>query len=83
MVSKLGFFFLAQAFCYLLHALWSRLVETPLLMQNLCLKLSLYFKRSYFTGTKMACKDDCWEGDYEEAKERNGCRSRVRSRLPK
>jgi hypothetical protein len=23
----------------------------------------------------MACKDDCWEGDYEEAKERNGCRS--------
>ncbi len=26
-------------------------------------------------GTKMACKDDCWEGDYEEAKEQNGCRS--------
>jgi len=23
----------------------------------------------------MACKDDCWEGDYEEAKEQNGCRS--------
>jgi hypothetical protein len=44
-------------------------------MQNLCLKLSLYFNRSYFTGTKMACKDDCWEGDYEEAKEQNGCRS--------
>jgi hypothetical protein len=22
----------------------------------------------------MACKDDCWEGDYEEAKEQNGCR---------
>jgi hypothetical protein len=29
---------------------------------------------SYFTGTKMACKDDCWEGHYEEAKEQNGCR---------
>jgi hypothetical protein len=52
-----------------------RLVETPLLMQNLCLKLSLYFNRSYFTGTKMACKNDCREGDYEEAKEQNGCRS--------
>jgi hypothetical protein len=23
-------------------------------------------------GTKMACKDDCWEGDYEEAKEQCG-----------
>jgi hypothetical protein len=74
MVSKLGFL-LAQAFCYLLHVLWGRLVETPPLMQNLCLKLSLYFNRSYFTGTKMACKDDCWEGDYEEAKEQTGCRS--------
>jgi hypothetical protein len=74
MVSKLGFLS-AQAFCYLLHVLWGRLVETPPLMQNLCLKLSLYFNRSYFTGTKMACKDDCWEGDYEEAKQQNGCRS--------
>jgi hypothetical protein len=44
-------------------------------MQNLCLKLSFYFNRSYFTGTKMASKDDCWEGDNEEAKEQNGCRS--------
>jgi hypothetical protein len=23
-------------------------------------------------GTKMACKDDCWEGDYEEAEEQCG-----------
>jgi hypothetical protein len=23
----------------------------------------------------MACKDDNWEGDYEKAKELNGCRS--------
>jgi hypothetical protein len=23
----------------------------------------------------MACKDDCWEGDYEEVKEQNGCHS--------
>jgi hypothetical protein len=26
----------------------------------------------YFTGTKMSCKEDWLEGDYEEA---NGCRS--------
>jgi hypothetical protein len=52
-----------------------RFVQTPLLVQNLCLKLSLYFNRSNFTGTKMACKDNCWEGDYEEAKEQTGCRS--------
>jgi hypothetical protein len=44
-------------------------------MQTLCLELSLYFNWSYFTGTKMARKDDCWEGDYEEAKEQNGRRS--------
>jgi hypothetical protein len=23
----------------------------------------------------MASEDDCWEGDYEKAKEQNGCRS--------
>jgi hypothetical protein len=33
-----------------------RLVETPLLMQNLCLKLSLYFNRSYFTALKWPAK---------------------------
>jgi hypothetical protein len=54
-----------------------RLVEIPLLMQNLCLKLSLYFNRSYFTVTKMACKDDCWEGDYEEAKAAAAVRLRL------
>jgi hypothetical protein len=68
-------FFLAQLFAIYYTLSGGCLVETPLLMQNLCLKLSLYFNRSYFTGTKMACKDDCWEGDYEEAKEQNGCRS--------
>jgi hypothetical protein len=43
-------------------------------MQNLWLKLSLYFNRSYFTGTKIARKDD-----YEESKEQNGCRSSSRT----
>jgi hypothetical protein len=26
-------------------------------------------------GTKIACKGDCREGDYEEGEELNGCRS--------
>jgi hypothetical protein len=69
MVSKLGFFFWHKLFAIYYMLSGGRLVETPLLMQNLCLKLS-----RYFTGTKMACKDDCWEGDYEEAKEPNSCR---------
>jgi hypothetical protein len=66
MVSKLGFFFWHKLFSIYYTLSGDRLVETPMLMQNLCLKLSLYFNRSYFTGTKMACEDDCWEGDYEE-----------------
>jgi len=71
-------FFLAQAFCYLLHALWGpscwdSTADAKSLSQ--ALSLSLYFNRSYFMGTKMACKDDCWEDYYEEAKEQNGCRS--------
>jgi hypothetical protein len=75
MVSKLGFFFWHKLFAIYYTLSGGRLVETPPLTQNLCLKLSLYFNRSYFTGTKMACKAGCWEGDYEEAKEQNGCRS--------
>jgi hypothetical protein len=73
MVSKLGFFFWHKLFAIYYMLSGGRLVETPLLMQNLCLKLSLYFTGSYFTGTNMACKDDCWEGHFEEAKEQNGC----------
>jgi hypothetical protein len=75
MVSKLGIFFWHKLFAIYYTLSGGRLVETPLLMQTLCLKLSLYFYWSYFTGTKMARKDDCWEGDYEEAKEQNGRRS--------
>jgi hypothetical protein len=75
MVSKLGFLSGTSFLLSTKRYLGGRLVETPLLMQNLCLKLSLYFNRNYFTGTKMACKDDFWEGDYEEAKEQNGFRS--------
>jgi hypothetical protein len=74
MVSKLGFFFWHKLFAIYYTLSGGRLVQTPLRVQNLCLKLSLYFKRSYFTGTKMACKDDCWEGDYKEAKKQTGCR---------
>jgi hypothetical protein len=55
MVSKLGFFFWHKLFSIYYTLSGDRLVETPLLMQNLCLKLSIYFNRSYFTGTKMAC----------------------------
>jgi hypothetical protein len=75
MVSKLGFFLWHKLFAIYYTLSGGRLVETPPLMQNLCLKLSLYFNRSYFTVTEMACKDDCWEDDYEEAQEQNGCRS--------
>ncbi len=70
-----SFFFWQKLFAIYYTLSGARLVETPLLMQYLCLKLSLSFNKSYFTGTKMACKDDYWEGDYEEAKEQNGCRS--------
>jgi hypothetical protein len=72
MVAKLGIFFWHKLFAIYYTLSGGRLVETPLLMQTLCLELSLYFNWSYFTGTKMACKDDCWEGDYEEAKEQCG-----------
>jgi len=44
-------------------------------MQNLCLKLSLYFTRSYFTALKWPAKTIVGKGGYEEAKEQNGCRS--------
>jgi hypothetical protein len=45
-------------------------------MQNLGLKLSLsLLHQELLHSSKMACKDDCWEGGYEEAKEKNGCGS--------
>ncbi len=75
----LGFFSWQKLFAIYYTLSGGRLVETPLLVQNLSLKLSLYFNKSYFTGTKIARKDDCWEGDYEEAKEQNGCRSSSRT----
>jgi hypothetical protein len=71
----LGIFFWHKLFAIYYTLSGGRLVETPVLMQTLCLQLSLYFNWSCFTGTKMAWKDDCWEGDYEEAKEQNGRRS--------
>jgi hypothetical protein len=56
MVSKLGFFFSDNLFAIYYTLSGDRLVETPLLMQNLCLKLSLYFNRSYFTALKWPAK---------------------------
>ncbi|KAH8942658.1 hypothetical protein BDL97_13G004600 [Sphagnum fallax] len=56
MVSKLGFFFWHKLFAIYYTLSGGRLVETPLLMQNLCLKLSLYFNRSYFTALKWPAK---------------------------
>jgi len=41
MVSKLGFFLWHKLFAIYYTLSGGRLVETPLLMQNLCLKLSL------------------------------------------
>jgi len=52
MVSKLGFFFWHKLFPIDYTLSGGRLVESPLLLQNLCLKLSLYFNRSYFPALK-------------------------------
>jgi hypothetical protein len=60
MVSKLGFF---SGTSFLLSTTRSLSQALSLLQQEL------------LHSTIMACKDDCWEGDYEEAKEQNGCRS--------
>jgi len=74
MVSKLDFF-LAQAFCYLLHALWGPSCwDSTADAKSLSQALSL-LQQELLPSTKMVYKDDCWEGDYEEAKEQNGCRS--------
>jgi hypothetical protein len=68
------FFFWHKLFAIYYTLSGGRLVETPLLT-----KISVSSSLSTSTGatsrTKMACQDDCWEGDYEQAKDQNGCRS--------
>jgi hypothetical protein len=62
-------FFLAQAFCYLLHALWGPYCwDSTADAKSLSQALSL-LQQELLHSTKMACKDDCWEGDYEEGKQ--------------